>query len=263
MTLHPLLVPSFIAAIAFEILFPLLVGFYIRRRYGVRWRFFLYGALIFFLFQMISRVPAVLVVQGLLTPYLQSSQIALYAWYVVLALTAGLFEEGGRYLGYRFLIKNDRTWQVGLMYGAGHGGIESMLLIGGSVLLGLIGIIALSTGDPSQLNLSPEQLAVAQQQIASLNWWDPLLGAYERFITLFFHIALSVMVLQCFLRGSLKWLWLAILIHALVDLAAILLAPLIGAVWVEVALTLTLPLSFGIIYYFRPGATVEDSVVTT
>lgn len=261
MTLDPLLVPTFIIAIAFEVLFPLVVGFYIHRRYSVRWRFFLYGALIFFLSQMITRIPLVQVAQIFLAPYLQSSQVILYVWFVVLALTAGLFEEIGRYLGYKLLIKNDRTWNVSLMYGAGHGGLESMLLVGGSVLIGLINVLVLTSGDASQLNLPPEQLQAAQQQIAAVQWWAPLLGAYERFITLFFHISLSVIVLQCFVRGSLKWLWLAILFHAAANLAVLLLMQIVGAVWVEAILTLLLPLSLSIIYYFRPRL-VEPAPVT-
>jgi uncharacterized membrane protein YhfC len=213
---------------------------------------------------MITRVPAVQVAQIYLAPILQSSQTILYLWFAVLALTAGLFEEVGRYLGYRYLVKTDKTWQVGLMFGAGHGGLESMLLVGGLVLLSFIGIVAMSAMDPSQMNLPPDQLAqleVTRQQVAALDWWTPLLGAYERFITLFFHIAMSILVLQTFLRQSLLWLVLAIAIHAAVDMAAIVLAQQFGTVWTEVGLTLLLPLSLYIIYAFRPRAQGVQPVV--
>lgn len=253
--LNPLLVATFVIAIGFEIIFPLVVGFLIHRRFGVRWRFFLYGMLIFFLSQMLTRIPIVQIAQALLAQQLQSSEIFLYVWLAVLALTAGLFEEVGRYLGYRFLIKNDRTWSVGLMYGAGHGGLESMLLVGGLALIGLVNVIAISTTNFSTMNLPPEQLAqieTARQQIAGLEWWMPLLGAYERFITIFLQIAFSILVLQCFLRNSLKWLVIAIAYHALIDFGAIVLVRFIGPVWVEAALTVTLPISLVIISYFRP-----------
>ncbi|HZQ09572.1 MAG TPA: YhfC family glutamic-type intramembrane protease [Anaerolineae bacterium] len=256
MTLDPRLVMSYAVAIAFDIVFPLIVGYVIHRRYNVRWRFFLYGALVFLLSQIVTRVPLVQIAEALLATTLQTSTTILYLWLVVLAVTAGLFEEIGRYLGYRYLVKNDRSWQVGLMYGAGHGGLESMLLVGGLALLGLINVIALTTTNFSQMNLSSEQLAQieqARQQIAALEWWMPLLGAYERFITIFFQIALSILVLQVFVRGSWLWLLLAIALHALVDLVAIILVQQIGAVGTEVALTLLLPVSFAIIYYFRPA----------
>lgn len=168
----------------------------------------------------------------------------------------------GRYLGYRFLVKDNKTWQVGVMYGAGHGGPESMVLVGGLVLVGLINVIVLSTTDFSQLGLPPEQLAqieAARQQIAALEWWTPLLGAYERFITIFFHIALSVLVLQVFMRRSRLWLVLAIAVHAVVNMAAIVLAQQVGVAWTEAALTLLLPLSLLTIYYFRPNSTPTDA----
>lgn len=256
MNLDLRLMASFITAIAFEIFFPLVLGYLIHRRYGVRWRFFLYGALVFFLSQLITRIPAVQAASIFLAPSLQSSDWLLYGWYIVLALTAGLFEEVGRYLGYRYLVKEDKTWRVGLMFGAGHGGLESMVLIGGLVLLSFIGIIALNSAN-LESNLTPDQVAqiqLARQQVAALDWWTPLLGAYERFITIFFHIALSIVVLQTFLRNSWLWLVLAVAIHAAVDLAALLLAPRIGPLWTEAALTLVLPVSLGIIYYFRPRA---------
>lgn len=255
MNLDPRFIPAFAAAIAFEIFFPLVVGYVIHRRYGVSWKFFLYGALVFFLSQLITRVPAVQIIQGIIAPSLQASPVLLYLWFFTLALTAGLFEGIGRYLGYRFLVKEDKTWRVGLMFGAGHGGLESMLLVGGLALLSLVGIIALATADFSKMNLPPDQLAQIEQQrqqLAALDWWMPLLGAYERFITIFFHIGLSILVLQTFLRRSWLWLILAIAFHTLVDFGTLLLARQLSAVWVEVVLTITLPPSLGIIYYFRP-----------
>lgn len=260
--MNPALLASYGIAIAFDILFPLLIAFFIWRRYRVGWRFFLYGALVFLVTQMLIRIPLVQGAQYLLREQLQGSEIFVYAWLGVLALTAGIFEEGGRWLGYRFLIKKDFTWEKGLMYGAGHGGLESMLLVGGLALLGLINVIALGTTDFSQMNLPPDQLAqieMARQQIAALEWWMPLLGAYERFVTIFFQIAMSILVLQVFVRGSLKWLWLAIAVHALVDFGVVVLARFISPVWVEAALTLTLPVSLYIIWYFHPKANAETA----
>lgn len=262
-TLNPLLVPAFIAAIAFDVIFPLVVGYFIHRRFGVRWKFFLYGMLVFFVTQMILRIPLVQILQGYLGEALQTNQFLLYGWFFALAITAGLFEEIGRYLGYRFLIKNDKTWNVGLMYGAGHGGLESMLLVGGLAVLGLVNVIALSNLDLTTAPIPPEQLPAiqaARQQIAALDWWMPLLGAYERFLTVFLHIALSILVLQTFLRRSLIWLVLAIGLHTLVNFVAVVAVPLVGVVWVEGLLTLTLPLSLVIIAYFRPRPAQPQAV---
>lgn len=266
MNLDPRLIPTFALAVAFDIIFPLVVGYFIHRRFGVRWKFFLFGALVFLLSQLLTRVPAVQIIQGMITPALQASRPLLYLWFLILAVTAGLFEEVGRYLGYRFLVKDEKTWAVGLMFGAGHGGLESMLLVGGLALLSLISVIALSNLNPSQMNLPPDQLAQVEQgrqQLAALDWWTPLLGAYERFLTIFLQISLSILVLQTFLRRSLWYLVAAIALHALVDMAALLLAQQLPAIWIEAALTLTLPMSLAIIYYFRPRVSSGDAVLVT
>ena len=46
---------SSVIAIAFAILYPLALGFIAHRRLNISWKYLGYGALIFFLFQIISR----------------------------------------------------------------------------------------------------------------------------------------------------------------------------------------------------------------
>jgi uncharacterized membrane protein YhfC len=221
-----------IAAALFEILLPLVVALIARRRLGVGWKYFGYGALIFVLFQLITRVPLVQVLQGLLAPQLQASRPLLLAWIAALALTAGLTEEIGRYVGYRWLMKREeKTWGKAVMYGIGHGGIESMLLVAGLTLIGLINLLALSATNLDALPVSPEQRAQIKQQLAAVAAqpaWVALVGVYERVWALAFHVAMSVVVLQVFRRGGMKWLWLAVAAHALLDLLAAGLPPLLG-----------------------------------
>lgn len=230
--------PGFIAFLAVAFIFcvgyPIVLAIIARRRLKVGWRYFGFGALIFFVFQVITRVPAVIILQNVFARQLQASTTLLITWLAILAITAGLFEEVGRYVGYRFLMRREeKTWNKAVMYGIGHGGLESMLLIGGSQLLTLINILALM----SILNANPAALPAAQhaqilRQFAVLNTqpiWSPLLGAWERLWTLPVHIALSVMVLQVFRRNNLGWLWLAILAHAIVDFTAVIVVQVLGA----------------------------------
>jgi uncharacterized membrane protein YhfC len=224
-------IAAMFAALVFDILYPLALGLLAWRRLGVSWRYFGYGALIFGLFQLVSRVPITLAIQALIAPQLQASRAALLAWIAISALTAGLCEEIGRYVGYCWLMKREtKTWAKGLMYGLGHGGIEAMLLVGGLVAITLVQVLALARSDLSALPLTPEQRALATQQLAAIAAqpsWVPLLGAWERLWTVPLHVALSLVVLQVFRRGSLRWLWLAILAHALVDLLGAGITPLL------------------------------------
>jgi uncharacterized membrane protein YhfC len=217
-----------VAAILFEIALPLVLAIVVRRRLGVGWRYFGYGALIFFLFQLISRVPVVQVAQALLAPQLRASFTLQIVWVAILALTAGLFEEIGRYIGYRWLMRREeKTWSKAVMYGLGHGGIESMLLVAGLTLIGLINLLIL----PSMIGSLPaDQRALVEQQLAAVRGqpdWLPLVGAWERLWAIAFHVAMSVVVLQVFRRGT-GWLWLAVLAHALLDFLAVGLPLLLG-----------------------------------
>lgn len=224
---------SAIGAIVFEVLFPLLLAFFISRRLKVGWRYFLYGALVFFVCQLILRVPAVQVIQTLITPQLKTSSALLWGWLFILALTAGLFEEVGRYLGYRIFMRNEeKTWNKAVMYGTGHGGIESILLVAGLGALTLVNLFLLPTLNLSSLPADQQKQIVDQfAAIAAQPGWLPLLGAYERLCAIAFQIAMAVVVLQVFRRGQIRWLWIAVLAHFAFDFATIGVAqglPLLG-----------------------------------
>ncbi|MFO7171145.1 MAG: YhfC family glutamic-type intramembrane protease [Chloroflexota bacterium] len=231
-TVSNLWIASAVAAILFDILYPIGLALLVRRRLGVGWRYFGYGALIFALFQILTRVPAVQLIQAQIAPQLQESRPLLFAWLAALSLSAGVFEEVGRYVGYRWLMRREeKTWSKAVMYGVGHGGIEAMVLVAGLALLGLVNLVALSSLDLSTLPISDEQRAQVEAQLAavqSLPGWTPLLGAWERLWTVPFHVMLSVLVLQVFRRAQIWWLLLAIGVHALLNLAAVGLPEALG-----------------------------------
>jgi uncharacterized membrane protein YhfC len=234
-----------VVQIVFVIVFPIVVAVLVRRWLKVGWRYFWIGALIFFLSQVITRVPAVQVIQAQIAPQLQASPTLLWGWLVVLALTAGLFEEVGRYLGYRFLMKpEERIWPRIVMFGIGHGGLESMLLVGALGALTLVNLLVLTGG--ALETLPPEQRALATQQLAAIAeqpTWTPLLGAWERVSAMAWHVGLSVVVLQVFRRHSLVWLWLAIAAHAGGNFLVVAIPQILGrdiGVLVGVELVVTL-----------------------
>src|SRR5512135_27806 len=103
-----------------------------------------------------------------LASLLRTSTAFLWTWLVILALTAGIFEEVGRYLGYRiFMRREEKTWNKGVMYGLGHGGLESAVLIGGLLLLSVINLAVYSS---TNLNtLSQAKHAQIVQQVNDLN----------------------------------------------------------------------------------------------
>ena len=233
----------------FAILYPFVLAFIARMRLNVPWRYFWYGTLVFLVFQLITRVPAVLALGAVLAPQLKASVTFRFIWYIMLALTAGLFEEVGRYVGYRiFMRREEKTWSKAIMYGIGHGGIESIVIVGVVSLISLVNIIVASNTNVNAL--TPSQHATVVQQFATFNAqpvWFPLLGAWERLWTIPIHVALSVIVLQVFRRNNIAWLWLAIIAHAIVDFTAIEIVELLGASTITSLITEGVVAVFGII----------------
>ena len=110
----------------------------------------------------------------------------------------------------KYIIKND-TYETGLTYGAGHGGIESILLVGFNVLF--VGIFILSK---PQL-LSP----VLIQALNVMPTYFPLIGVYERLIAMTAQIGFSLMVMISIKNNDLRYFILAIGLHAFFDYLAI------------------------------------------
>jgi uncharacterized membrane protein YhfC len=104
------------------------------------------------------------------------------------------------------------------LFGAGHGGIEA-IIVAILVLLTFIQMLALQGGDLSTF-VPPQQITTVERAIHaywSATWYDSLLGAIERALALPIQVALSVLVLQAFIRGQVRWLVVAIGWHTLVD----------------------------------------------
>jgi len=267
--ISPAWVAANIVSIAFVILYPLVLAVVANRRLKVSWKYFAYGALIFFVFQLITRVPAVQVIQAAITPQLETSPALLYTWLAILVLTAGLFEEVGRYVAFRWLMRREeKTWNKAVMYGLGHGGLESILLVGGLAILSLINVIVLSS---IGLNAIPAtQRAQAAQLLAVVGAqpaWFPLLAAWERLWTVPIQIALSVLVLQVFRRNNIAWLWLAILAHAIVDGVSVGLVQVLGpgsistTLIVEVVVAFFGVIALWIIFALRDRPPMEEASV--
>lgn len=217
---------ALLATTLFAIAYPLVLAAVARRRLRLGWRYFWYGALIFTLFQLVTRVPVVTVLGQVLAPQLKASLPLRYGWLVALVLSAALFEEIGRYVGYRWLMRREeKTWGKAVLYGLGHGGIESIVLVGLGNLNLLVQLVAFSS--VGLTNLPPAVRAQVAPQLAAIATqpgWLPLLGGWERLWTIPIHVALSVLVLQVFRRGRIGWLFLAILGHIVVDGVAVGLA---------------------------------------
>ena len=206
---------------------PLLLGAYLVRRYRTGWRLFLVGCATFIGSQVLHLPFNAYILNPALTSlgFTEATKpgLALAAAAILLGLSAGIFEEGARWLAYRFWIRTARTWPQGVVFGSGHGGAEA-IIAGLLALATLIQLTALRGQDLTAV-VPAEQLAVAQAQVEAYwatPWWLTLAPALERASALAVQITLAVIVLQAFLRprGGL-WLLAAIGWHALIDAVAV------------------------------------------
>ena len=186
-----------------EIFLPIALGYYIIRKLRTSWKIWFIGALMFLVslirFPMNTYLTDLIISRGINT---------VTYWLIALipSFTAGLFEEISRYAGIRYLV-SDYEYESGLTYGAGHGGIESILLVGVNVLT--IGLILFS---------NPESLTATELfSITSVPWYLPLFGAYERVMSIVIQISLSIMVLETLRKNDIKYLVLAVMLHIIVN----------------------------------------------
>jgi uncharacterized membrane protein YhfC len=235
---------------------PVVLGVFLARRTKVSWSLFAVGAGTFILSQVLH-LPFN---RWLLLPGLESAGInpagplsgqLVYA--LALGLSAGLFEEPARYLVLRFGLKSARSWKEALMFGAGHGGVESVLL-GVLVLVAFLQVLAYRPEALATLPQDQQALAAAQVEAYwALPWHMALLGAVERIFTMCFHLSAAVLVMQVFIRrGRFWWLLAAVTWHTLLNAAAVLGLLRWGMFASEGLLAVFAVLSLGIVFVLRP-----------
>ncbi|MBC8505169.1 MAG: YhfC family intramembrane metalloprotease [Anaerolineales bacterium] len=205
---------------------PLVLGVFLARRLRVEWKLFGIGAVVF----VASQIFHIPFNQWVLSPGVERLGLSTAdggVSFVILAvfygLSSGVFEETARYLAYRFWLNDERNWKSAVMFGAGHGGIEAIIL-GALALYALIQAFVLRDADLTTI-LPPEQIQLAQSQLEtywSLPWHLALMGAVERVGALCFHLSASVLVLQAFVRRNNLWVGAAILWHTTINAVALI-----------------------------------------
>lgn len=199
---------------------PVGLTIYLTRKFKQGWRLFWIGAATFVFSQALhisfnALVSPVMNQFGFIALPLALQNLIMS---VFLGLSAGIFEELSRYIMYRWWAKNARSWGSGLLAGAGHGGIEAIIL-GLLALYGYIQMLIARGVDISSL-VTPDRVEVANAQIQaywSAPWYSTLLGALERMFAIPIQLTCSILVLQAFTRRRFWWVGLAILFHALTD----------------------------------------------
>lgn len=155
---------------------------------------FALGCLCFIVSQPLTRFPLLGYLQGTVavTVFSQTSTVL---FLMLVALSAGVFEEGFRFLFKTFLLRPAKApFSQPLLFGLGHGLTEAAIILVSAFLQGY------TLGD----------------------LW---LGIIERFLAVICQVCMTVIVFNGFQIGR-RWLYLlfAVLVHGLVDFVLPLMA---------------------------------------
>ena len=224
-----------IAGMVFSLVvsFALPIGLFVyaKKKLGAKTAPFFIGCGVFFVMVLMLEAAIHRIVFQLAGEALTGSVI-LYAVYG--GLMAALFEETGRYIAMRFLVK-PMDFPNAFMYGAGHGGVEAMLLCGVASISNIASAVMINSGTMSaQLaTLDAEKAADTAAALSAL-WTTPSLtffaGGVERIIAVL-HLSLSILVFQSIRKKSQKDLLNAYLFHFVIDSLSVLLSA-VASVWV-------------------------------
>ena len=147
------------------------------------------------------------------------------AAFVLYGITmAGVFEECGRHVVLKYIMKKDRTRENAVLYGIGHGGIEILAVLLPQMVTYLAVAVLFSAGDRESalraLNITEETAAAALpsvQAAAAFGYGMMALNVVERLFAMLLHIGLTVIVFYGVVTGKKGCLPLAILLHMLMD----------------------------------------------
>ena len=147
-------------------------------------------------------------------------------WALIVGLFPGVFEETGRLVAFKTVLRNRKNRETGISHGIGHGGFEVMFVLGVTYITNISYAVMINTGAFGNLIAqmaaqAPDQVeqgyAVAAQ-LAAFSVGDLALGVLERIFAVMFHIGASMLVFYACKDKKKFWLYpVAILIHTAMD----------------------------------------------
>jgi len=189
----------------------------------------LIGAATFLLFALILEKPLQALVISIDHPVSRFLNANPVLWALVVGLFPGIFEETGRFVAFRTLLKNRKNRETSISHGIGHGGFEVIIILGLTYITyisyaiminsGLFGTIVdqVAAQAPDQVGA----ITALADQLSALTIADIGLAFVERIFACLFYVGASILVFYACRDKSRLWLYpLAILIHTAMDFIA-------------------------------------------
>ncbi|MED4878066.1 YhfC family intramembrane metalloprotease [Anoxybacillus geothermalis] len=221
--------------LAISLFVPVGLAWYGRKKGWLSWKALGVGAVVFLVFSQVLEKALHIAVLEPGRPALKGTD-SVWLFVLYAALAAGVFEELGRYVGFRWLLKQKRAYGDGLSFGLGHGGAEAVLLgVLGAVNVMVLSILIQSGAFDKTIapSLPAGQAELIKEQVLHTPLAMYVLGGLERLFALTVHVALSLLVLFGVREKQFRYVLYAILIHAAMDvLPALYQAKVVKNIWV-------------------------------
>ena len=263
----PLLI-TYVLSLLVMLGLPIVLAFLIVRKFKVSWLVVLTGVLTFIASQVL-RIPASYGINALfgngIIP-VPSDYWAPLVSAIIAGLMAGIFEETARWVGFKLLKKKAEKFGSALALGAGHGGIESIILAILGTAATLFTVLFFNAGAQIAKGVSTGEVQFTLFQIEQF-WTNPwhtgLLPGVERLIALSVQIFLSTLVWRAVVDRSFLWFLLAVIFHTLVDAVAVFLSQIGWSYWaIEGILSVFMLISVYLIYRFwKDEKELEEELV--
>ncbi|MBO7729502.1 MAG: YhfC family intramembrane metalloprotease [Lachnospiraceae bacterium] len=197
----------------------------------------LIGAAAFLLFAMILEklIQNVLVFPTAMGLPDQAISRFLNANPVLLALVAGLFpgifEETGRLVAFKTVLRKRKNRETSISYGIGHGCFEVIMILGITYIEYIVFAVMINAGIfgtviDQVVSQAPEQLSSVEAIVSMLTTFsfaDLGIAFVERIFAVLFHIGASIFVFYACKNKNHFWLYpLAIILHTAMDFVAAL-----------------------------------------
>ncbi len=243
---------SMIATLTVSVLFPIILWIiYLKKDRNIS-QCVLIGALGFIVPQILIRLP-ILQLLSLNESWVSFCSNNLILSTFLYAFSAGLFETSGRFLVFGGLLKNNRGYYSAVAAGIGHGGSESIILVGMTYINNLIFSAMINSGSIPQVPEIKNAVAALTQPPPSLF----LAAGFERIFTIIFHISLSIIFCWFLSKNSVWNGIMGFIVTVLIHTAADFIIPLISLsklnIWfTEIILMIISILTACLALYLKP-----------
>ena len=219
-------IPSLIITVILMIVIPLVFFVWWRRKYKEQTRisWLIAGAAGFIVSARVLELGAhyfCIVADNPVSRFINGNTAAFVLYGIVMA---GIFEECGRHIVLKYIMKKNHTRENAVLYGIGHGGIEILAVILPSMIMYLAIAVLFSSGDTESalkaLNITEETAAAALpsvQAAASYGYALAVMNVIERLFAMLVHIGLTVIVYYGVRNAKKICLPIAVILHMLVD----------------------------------------------